>query len=724
MIDASSMMLFVVTSSVALGNSLIVHRLDEQLLSVSIYATCFLLALFAIQKTTKYLVKHPGQFCFMMQAEINDLHLQTVSGKLPPGWDPSRDKAYPFRHWLADLNLWANATDAPVARQGPMVALRLAGPAKIMVREMDADVLAGGAVILDGNGQQIQITGLQFLVRELQRRFAPLAQETQLHAISELLQFKRMQNESTDALISRFDIVVHTAEGAGVQLGEQIKAWMIMNHLSIARDKWAMLLAPTQGALPQNAGEYIDFILYLRRQGHLYDGGDAQRTIRQPYFATSFDESQVQPAYWQTAAEHEPSWHNSQSAFVSEPIADTDVYSSGCSDADEEVNLDDIADMSLNQAGEHLYLEYRSAKRRFRTFSSHGSRKGKGKGKGKRKSKRAAKTVRSFWAGAPESEEIVEWVDEEYVVPDMFSYYKGKGTGGKGSGKGKSGGTGTGRLNPIGPDGKVMTCSVPNCGSEYHFHRNCPKKLSMGKGKGSSSLNPSSTGYFSQPPVPGFQPMYLTGPTSAPEGVSKVTFADGTEEFLQLSPAQSQPNQSFVGKMLTFMMMLGRAFHATVKLKNSREGVLVDCGAIDNLCGDKWARRVEKLGNAAGQGSQWKATRALSVEGVGSGASTVDKEVTLPLCLMSGSVAQYHSNVVSSSELPGLLGLVSLERNSAVIDIGHQRLIYPGPGGFEIKLSPGSVMMALEKAESGHLLLPCSEWQNAKVKGSQPLALF
>ena len=53
-----------------------------------------------------------------------------------------------------------------------------------------------------------------------------------------------------------------------------------------------------------------------------------------------------------------------------------------------------------------------------------------------------------------------------------------------------------------------------------------------------------------------------------------------------------------------------------------------------------------------------------------------------------------------------LLGLISLERSSALIDIGHRRLIYPGPSGFDLKLSPGSTMMALERAESGHLLLP------------------
>ena len=87
----------------------------------------------------------------------------------------------------------------------------------------------------------------------------------------------------------------------------------------------------------------------------------------------------------------------------------------------------------------------------------------------------------------------------------------------------------------------------------------------------------------------------------------------------------------------------------------------------------------------------------------------------MPVALQTGAIGSYVAKVVSNSELPGLLGLISLERNSALIDIGHRRLIYPGPGGFDLKLSPGSTMMALERAESGHLLLPCTAWTQAKA---------
>ena len=53
-----------------------------------------------------------------------------------------------------------------------------------------------------------------------------------------------------------------------------------------------------------------------------------------------------------------------------------------------------------------------------------------------------------------------------------------------------------------------------------------------------------------------------------------------------------------------------------MRLASGKEGVLVDCGAIDNMSGDAWAKRVEKAGNEAGQGTVWSDIRELSVEGV------------------------------------------------------------------------------------------------------------
>ena len=149
---------------------------------------------------------------------------------------------------------WAAATDIEEPRIAPTVALRLQGSAKIVVREMDAGMLINGVVIPNPdpmNPQPIQITGLQYLLRQLRRRYAPLEQEVQIQAISDLFHFRKYSQETTDELIARFELCIHRAANRGqVIIGEAVCAWMLLSALGVPRDEWALLLAPTLGALP------------------------------------------------------------------------------------------------------------------------------------------------------------------------------------------------------------------------------------------------------------------------------------------------------------------------------------------------------------------------------------------------------------------------------------------------------------------------------------------
>ena len=121
-----------------------------------------------------------------MQAAVNDMHLQQATGRIPPGWNPSDQRKYSFRHWVVDLRLWQAATDADEVRHGPMVAMCLGGAARDIVREMDPNILANGRIIQEAQCNQIQQLGLEYLVDMLTRRFAPLEQEIQLESISDL----------------------------------------------------------------------------------------------------------------------------------------------------------------------------------------------------------------------------------------------------------------------------------------------------------------------------------------------------------------------------------------------------------------------------------------------------------------------------------------------------------------------------------------------------------
>ena len=53
-----------------------------------------------------------------------------------------------------------------------------------------------------------------------------------------------------------------------------------------------------------------------------------------------------------------------------------------------------------------------------------------------------------------------------------------------------------------------------------------------------------------------------------------------------------------------------------------------------------------------------------------------------------------------------------MSRQNGVLEMAHgnEYLTLPGPGGYTINWSPGTIRYKLEKAMSGHLLLPCDEF--------------
>ncbi len=157
-------------------------------------------------------------------------------------------------------------------------------------------------------------------------------------------------------------------------------------------------------------------------------------------------------------------------------------------------------------------------------------------------------------------------------------------------------------------------------------------------------------------------------------------------------------------------------YHSQVRLKHT-EGLVIDPGAVNNVCGDVWARRVEAEAKKAGQGTTWaQLNQRQNLQGVGSGTSTASQGVALPFCLEDGTVGNYRATVLDDSQVPGLLGLATLKRLGAVLDLQSDRLIIPGPGGVKMHSSPGSKHLRLYAAPSGHLILPMCEWQSARPR--------
>ena len=425
-------------------------------------------------------------FCLLMmhmQADIDHNNLGLANGRVPPTWAVEQDRRYPLRHYAEDLRLWCSATDLIEERRGPAAVLRLSGAARSIMRSMPVNMLSFGRPGQDAQGNQIVISGIECLIRALEQRYGALDQETQIFSVSELMTFSRGPNETTDEMVARFDTILFRADQiAGIAFPPVIRSWIVLTHLRINKHSWPTVLAQTQGMLPVTEQQYIDMIAYVRRNSHLHESSrDVSRTLNQPYFGNITDGDD-------NASNHPYSSHASYPVDFTSYADDDNIswhsWSTGNSDPEEELDWDDTpADLPEDELHELLYLQYRAAKRKFRTFGQKRGRrfgtrrKGSGKGSGKFKGKN-----KSFFADPSSPQDTSSW-PETSAYPSFSSSYDDphatvffKGSKGKGKGRG----------NPIGKDGKQMLCSL--CHSPEHFWRTCPQAAAKGKGKGSSSF--------------------------------------------------------------------------------------------------------------------------------------------------------------------------------------------------------------------------------------------
>jgi len=134
---------------------------------------------------------------------------------------------------------------------------------------------------------------------------------------------------------------------------------------------------------------------------------------------------------------------------------------------------------------------------------------------------------------------------------------------------------------------------------------------------------------------------------------------------------------------------------------------------------------VDKAIKAGLKVSQCRLPKPMKVAGVGNGTNKAEWELHVPIALGDTEenvlLHEYRVPVVGDSgkELPALLGLQSLARQNCVLEMapGNEHLTLPGPGGYSINWSPGTVRYKLEQSPSGHLILPCDEFD--KVKKNQ-----
>ena len=163
-----------------------------------------------------------------------------------------------------------------------------------------------------------------------------------------------------------------------------------------------------------------------------------------------------------------------------------------------------------------------------------------------------------------------------------------------------------------------------------------------------------------------------------------------------------------------------QSFHTETRLADGRIGLLVDPGSVGNLAGDEWMQGLAKEAFDSGRKpSETRRPRPLQVSGVGAGAQECTHNCVIPTaCVGADGKADegtFTAPTVKGSQLPGLLGLHSLEQCRAILDMHKGKLHFCGPGDYDLEqhLPPGTKTYDLAKAPSGHLLLPCNLYNKA-----------
>ena len=165
--------------------------------------------------------------------------------------------------------------------------------------------------------------------------------------------------------------------------------------------------------------------------------------------------------------------------------------------------------------------------------------------------------------------------------------------------------------------------------------------------------------------------------------------------------------------------------HARTALPDGRPAILIDPGAWTSVGGAARGKEIAIAAVRAGRKpSQKKMSTPLEIQGVGHGTNACPYEAILPVALPTtdGGAVEYNLEVplvekskrenCQADQLPLILGLRSMQDKSAVLEMrkGQEILTFPGPGGYTVNWSPGTVHIPLSTAMSGHLMAPCVEY--------------
>ena len=197
---------------------------------------------------------------------------QEITPKRPPGWDPSFNRDYPYEQWIKDLAHWSQSTDVVENKKSSLVILQLGGLARAFVDGLDAATIRDGGHVEVQPGEMLEMTGLSYMIWELGNNFVSLTVEVQTKAMVQFENIHRLQNETIDECLSRWELLrTRARQIAALNRGPMADSRKLLKALGIPEVSWPNLLLQFQGNMPQNEQQFTTLIQHLRRSGHILE---------------------------------------------------------------------------------------------------------------------------------------------------------------------------------------------------------------------------------------------------------------------------------------------------------------------------------------------------------------------------------------------------------------------------------------------------------------------
>ena len=200
-------------------------------------------------------------------------------------------------------------------------------------------------------------------------------------------------------------------------------------------------------------------------------------------------------------------------------------------------------------------------------------------------------------------------------------------------------------------------------------------------------------------------PTSVDNPTACEEILAKLsaeeTFQGFAPTYVTYTNAESE-NKAFITSRIS---------------SASGEGLLLDTGAVQNMCGEYWLdRTAQEFNTQTGKRINVKydvLQNPTSISGIGAGALQVKSMCTVPISVTPGQSSTFRCALVSGSHAPALLGVDSLRDLNAVIDPRQgQDVLWIADNIDDIRITAGPTAsrIQLERAQSGHLMVPCTKY--------------